>query len=71
MPTIKKGRKIHKIGDSDMVAIPPDWKRYWIGDDGEDLEEVDIYVNSLVILVPTNAKNYDELTERAREIVEK
>jgi len=34
------------------------------------MNEVVMYVNSLLVVVPTNAENREELEKRARKIVE-
>jgi hypothetical protein len=76
MPGLEKRRKIHKVGDSEMISLPSSWRDFW--KEKEDIldksknnrGEVDIYVNSLLVVVPRQAKNYEELKERARKIVE-
>ena len=65
----KKVKKIHTIGGSEMIAIPKEWGNYY-KTSGKKMDEVIMYVNSLLVVVPTNAKNRKYLEERARKIVE-
>ncbi len=58
-------RKLIKIGNkkyfSKGVTLPPDWIRF------NQPENIDLYYDGLIILVPSDSK---ELAERAKKMLE-
>ena len=68
MPTKStKDKSLIKLGGSQMVALPPDWLKYWEKHFKKYGKKVQVYGNSLLVIVPTNRP---DLEAKARKIVE-
>lgn len=67
MPTEERTRKIFKVGDSEVVSLPPGWLRYWKSHFKKHGKNVKVLTNTLMVIYP---EGVPELEAKARRIVE-
>ena len=59
-------RKVLKLGDSKVIAIPPDWARMFRIEKGDD---IDVIYNAIVILKPPHLQLDLEFLKKELEII--